>query len=244
MSGRKLRMWLCAMVVALGIALPTMAWAQFEDDDDMGPASTQSAPAEEKSPLSYRAGNLELMLGGNMNGLLFPEVEIGVELGFLPLTDGVVLSLGGSAGAGYCLGCFLFDFLSQGALEIRASSYSILGRAGVHLPLLGEMFDVPELDVSAGLMAGPSFYSASFSFEDGSGSATYEYVQPVFSIGPYAALRYMFGDSFFVGFDARYFIAFADETVTFDINGTEYTVDTQDFIRADVLYNGYIGVRF
>lgn len=244
----KTRSILCALVLAWCVVLGTssVAWAQF--DDDIPPTAEEKAAEEAAkkatSDKSYHAGNFEMMLGGSIGGLFYPELELGAELGILPIMDGVVVSAGGVGRVGYCVLCLGAGFLTGGQLEVRAWNVSAMGRAGVHLPVLGETFGVPELDVSFGLIGGPGYYQVQARLDDGSDSAFVTQQLLNFSIGPYAALRYMFNESFFVGFDYRLLYVFSQESGTVRINDQNYDIAYSDIVQAGGFYNAYVGIRF
>ncbi len=240
----KTRTIVCAVVLAWCMVLgsSSVAWAQF--DDDIPETPEEKAAKQTTSDKSYHAGNFELTLGGSIGGLFYPELELGAELGILPITDGVVVSAGGVGRVGYCVLCLGAGFLSGGLLEARAWNVSAMGRAGVHLPVLGEMFGVPELDISAGLIGGPGYFQVQVRLDDGTDSAFITKQLLSFSIGPYAALRYMFNESLFVGFDYRLLYVFSEENDFVRINDQDYEVVYSDIVQAGAFYNAYVGIRF
>ena len=233
------------MAMFLAASVSSTAWAQFDDDIPKTKEERNAKIAEAaRSDKSYHAGNFELMLGGSIGGLFYPELELGGELGILPLGDAAVVSVGAVGRVGYCILCLGAGFLTGGQLEVRAWNVSAMGRAGVHLPILGETFNIPELDVSAGLIAGPSYYNVQARLRSGNESAFVTQQLLTFSIGPYVALRYLFNDNLFVGFDYRLLYLFSEEAGTIRIADQTYDIAYNDIVQAGGFYNGYIGIRF
>lgn len=171
----------------------------------------------------FSPGSLDFTL--RMGGILYNTVEPGVDLGLIPIGDGMTLSVGGSVDAGYCLiGCALFNFLLN-PLRLNAWHINPLARVILHFNMISEIFDVPSMNIYAGLTGGPSFYNVSLTI-DGDDSARANYNQTTFVIGPMAGLRYTFKgtDGFFVFVEGRFLIEAGARTYTVtDSAGNEYS---------------------
>lgn len=240
-----------ALVCALGVVgQPGEVAAQ-----SLGDMAKASKPADKggekkaegkRDPREFGPGTFDLSIGAG--GLFYPHIEPGLDIGLIPIADrNVVLSIGGSLELGYCLGCKLFDIAARlSGSDLSVTSWYVLPflRANAHLNAVGRLIKMPELDVYAGLMAGPGYYS--FKVESSSDNAKVDYTSVTGTVGPVLGLRYLFGKRGFVGFEARYLVTVGHEDVVLkDSSGNVIqTFNGSDVARNGTDYQVSVGVRF
>ncbi|TXD35934.1 hypothetical protein FRC98_14785 [Lujinxingia vulgaris] len=218
------------------------------------PTSAPAAPAEsELSPegdvtitdtpdLSFGLGTLDLTLSGGLSGGLYLFAEPGVDLGLIPLGDGLTLGLGGTVNLGWCLLCAGVTALTP--LNVSAWYVNPLARATLHFDAIAKAVDLPQLDTYAGLTAGPSFYSFTLSVDND--PAQGDFSETTFLLGPLFGARFTVNEDngFFLFAEARLLMEFGYNTITFrDSNGTVYTQD-DGVSRGGMDWVGGLGLRF
>jgi hypothetical protein len=154
-------------------------------------------------------GTFDLTFG--LGGFLYTYIEPGVDIGVLPLGDKIVLSVGGYLNAGYCfIGCGILNFFIHPA-RVSAWHVNPMGRVLFHLNAIAELASLPGIDAYGGVVAGPNYYRASLTIEDGVHAVTGQGF--TFLVGPTLGGRYTLqGQSgFFIYGEARYLIEFGSQ---------------------------------
>jgi hypothetical protein len=175
------------------------------------PANTApQAGAQQKSEPAFYAGDIDIIVGGGIGGLVYPYIEPAVDVGLIPLNEDFSISVGGGVQFGWCLLCAALDAVSD--LDFSSSYIQPYGRALIHSGTLGGLLDGVAgnsftIDLNAGLMAGPSFYSLTITEENVDNPASVDYSQTSFILGPVAGARLGFSDNTFFLFVEYRFVA-------------------------------------
>ena len=230
------RFWAIVGATAL-LFFSSTGWAQQQPDDPQAdeqqveqleqqqddPVQDPQQPDEPAADLSepYGVGTTDLMVSGSLFGVFggYLTVQPGLELGMIPLGEGITLGVGGELDAGWCALCGLlaltpvFDSLSAWYASPR-------GRATVHFNQLSEALDMSGLDAYVGLVAGPALYSVDMNFAGG-GRAEGRILS--FIIGPVFGARITTEGTtgFFIFGEGRFHSEFGRSTVTVTIEGDE-----------------------
>jgi hypothetical protein len=239
----------CLMVAALWLA-PRGAWAQALEPEaeealrDQGSERARAASTKEDA-LRFGAGSIDLMLGAGMDfgGLFYPHIEPGVDIGLIPVGEDVTLSLGASVDLGYCLFCSLVNFAASATgTDLTVQSYYIAptARALAHFNFISKILQVPELDLSAGVLVSPSLYT--FRLEYGDGQLDENTL--LFSAGPVLGGRYILDSGLMLFIEYRYLVTFGASKVSVSTSsGDSYTFDTGTVGRYGQSYAVGIGYR-
>ena len=188
-----------------------------DDDQEVGDQETEApegeAPGDEEPGTTvvdetpsidgpFNPGNFDITVhGGATSWGTWLWIEPGAELGIMELADGIVLAGGANLNMGWCGLCTILGGL-PGIDRIRGWYVSPSVRPTVHFNVLADAIDLPQLDVYAGGILGPSFYSLSIVTDNNIGVGA-DAETNVFSIigGP------LFGARFTLSGDAGFFIA-------------------------------------
>lgn len=207
---------------------------------------------KKREEMLFKAGSVDVLLG--IGGFFYPHIEPGIEVGLINLPADITLGLGLNMDVGYCLGCLLGDLIddisgSNYETEIRSWYVAPQLRVLAHLGFIGRIAKMPELDVYAGIGAGPAAWRFSIDVtnkNDSSDSAKAAETSIAAFGGPLFGLRYMFSGNFFASLEARYFISVAAENSSVEVNGNPVAVNTQGTInnRYGGDYSLSIGFRF
>lgn len=125
--------------------------------EETGETDTGAEDAEVEEPVGislFEPGSFDVMASLGLGSLLYPILEIGVDIGVVPLTDELTLSLGASGAAGYCLLCAGVSAL--GGFRIDAWNVSPQARLALHYNFK-EALGAP-LDGYLAFSSGPDFY--------------------------------------------------------------------------------------
>jgi len=229
------------LTVTLSVAAPAVAQDAAPDASAATPGASAAAPTN--GPQHYDAGTFDFTLTGAINGLLYPQIEPGVEIGLFNIGENFTVSAGGSVSLGYCIGCFLVDALSGGELSLRARNIIAAGRLAVHFPIISRLLELPEIDISAGLVVMPGLNTVRWFANNQDASVSVRSVY--FGIGPQASLRYLLRKNFFVWVNYRLLLSTTFSQGTVDIEGTTYDVSDNNFgVLRGNLYSAGIGLRF
>lgn len=205
-----------------------------------------------KEKLMFGAGTFDLYLGAG--GFFYPHIEPGFDIGIVPLPGNINLSFGANLDIGYCLFClasgFIADYVSGGTLDWEYRSWYVAPqlRGLAHIGLISDILRLPELDLYVGIGAGPAMYYTGVkatSKQDGTTASAESFSWIGFG-GPIAGLRYMLGESFFVGVEARYFASWGIQQQNVNLNGDVQDSGIDGIVndRYGTDYNLALGVRF
>ncbi len=209
-------------------APPASATAQPE-------APKEEAPKDERV---FGAGTFDLSVG--IGGVWYPHIEPGLDIGIIPLPASTTISLGATLDVGYCVGCLILGALASLSPDydwtIRSWYVAPSVRALVHFGIIGEILRLPELDLYAGLMAGPAMYYFGVRLEDRHSNADVTVSEQVYTFfgGPVFGARYLLGDTLFAFLETRYLISSSVSSGAASINGD----------RVPISYNDYLGSRY
>jgi hypothetical protein len=139
----------------------------------------------------FKFGTLDFTLSAGLSSSLYLHAEPGVEFGLIPLGNDLTLGVGGMIDVGYCLLCPLVSGLASG-VSLSSQYVNPMARVNLHLGPLAKTFELPQLDVYVGAVAGPGFYRLSVEFEEiqASGSTTYM----ALLLGPVVGARFSIDD--------------------------------------------------
>lgn len=189
-----------------------------------------------------RAGTLDFTLA--VGGILYNRVEVGADLGLIPIGNSFTISLGGYINAGYCLlGCELFNWIFA-PLNLRAWHVNPMARAAVHFNFLSELLDLHQFNIYAGLTAGPSFYDVALTVDNDPAEVTLS--QTTFLFGPLLGLRLTLSGTrgFFLFGEARMLAEFGFEQASLRTSdGQLYTADSSISRSGEDVAVG-VGFRF
>lgn len=241
------------LLAALAFTAQTeQAHAQSLSDLTAGKDKKDPAYEKKKKDLLFGAGTVDLTVG--IGGFFYPHIEPGLDVGIIPLPADLSISLGLNVDVGYCVGCLLFgvlDDLSGSNIEMNVGSWYVAPqlRGLIHLGAISDLIRTPELDLYVGLGAGPALFRFTVDVTDKTDSSKQVNASQTILTGfggPIAGLRYMLGDTFFVGIEARYFISVSVENQSVDFQGEQVSVDQAAYIdrRFGSDYNLSFGLRF
>ena len=106
----------------------------------------------------------------------------------------------------------------------------------VHFGIIGEIIRLPELDVYAGLMAGPAMYYFGVRIEDRNSNDNVTVSEQIYTFfgGPVLGARYLLGDTLFAFLETRYLVSGSVSSGAATVNGE----------RVPISYNDYLGSRY
>jgi opacity protein-like surface antigen len=235
----------------LAALMPTMASAQAlepeaaEALESQESQESQEEGAAEAKPVEddreFRPGTLDLMLGVGLDfgGLFYPHIEPGIDVGLIPIGEDVTLSVSLSVDMGYCLLCGVLSFVD--GVEISSYYIAPTARGIAHLNFLSRLLQMPELDISAGVLVSPALYVFDVSYQ----GTTYKENSTIVSLGPVFGLRYILDSGLMLFLEYRYLVSFgfSNQTITGQ-NGQNYVLNTGDLVRYGQSYTVGIGYRF
>lgn len=211
--------WIAAAAFCALLSAPAVSTAQTTGSER---GDVRAEQHEEPFDGPFSPGTFDLNLHGGFAGITWVWMEPGIEAGLVEIADGVVIGGGAMLNAGVCSTCPLVG-LFPGVEYLRAWYVSPKLRASVHLNLVAEAFDMPQLDLYGGVYGGPSFYRVSMRLDPQ--YVTGEASSNSFGIvaGPFLGMRYLLseGGGFFVTVEIRALAEFATR-----ISNVE--VDTED----------------
>lgn len=237
-------------LATLTLSPPTPALAQGLGD--LATRKEDPALDSKREQMQFKAGSVDMLIG--VGGFLYPHIEPGIEIGVLNLPSDISIGLGANLDLGYCLGCLLGDLIddvtgSNYETELRSWYVAPQLRVLVHFGIISRIAKMPELDVFGGIGAGPALWN--FSFEvtdktDNSNTAKASSTSLAAFGGPIIGLRYLLSESFFVSFEARYFISVTQQNTTVNVGNEQVLVDTEGTVqdRYGSNYNLAVGLRF
>ncbi len=249
-----MKLFIRSFIVVCLLALSAPAFAQSgQPFGDPAPSNTQpqSTPqepaAQKKAEPAFYAGDIDIIVGGGIGGLVYPYVEPSVDIGLIPLNSDFSISVGGGVQFGWCLLCAALDAASD--LDFSSSYIQPYGRALVHAGTLGGLLsNVSEdftIDLNAGLLGGPSFYTFKIEEENTANPASVNVNQTSFVLGPVVGGRVGFSDNtFFLFIEYRFLAEIGLSEVEYvDGNGNTVTYDQDAFSQqgSDVMLG--LGLR-
>lgn len=188
-------------LTAFFLFVSSPALAQTEPANDTPTSSEASEPSPSGNVGDFGPGDIDLALHLGLSGLLYGQIEPGVDVGLVPITDEVTLSVGGQIGFGACLLCGIISAALPN-FSWGATNISPQGRIGVHLDLIDDGDMGVKLDGFGGLYGGPNFYRFRVRFED-EGRVTGGITSWI--LGGYGGVRMFFGElnPFFLSAEMR-----------------------------------------
>lgn len=219
---------LSALLTLCLLILPSTAWS-------FGTSAEALATRE-----AYGPGTFDFQLTVGLGTFLSPEIEPAFDLGLIPLGENTTMSLGAGVGLGYCLGCHIFDVLTT--LRVRAWNADPYARVLFHFNGLRESLGIPELDVYAGILGGPSYYR--FSIRDTQNNV--EANQNIVTLGGglMGGLHYLLSESFFLGLELRYVLSVGLNTGELRVGENTYDFDYGTYVQNGMSYTFHLGFRF
>ena len=227
--------------LTLFLALPAQAQQQplpLEDEALDEPVVGEKLAEQ---PDLYGPGTVDAQLTLSFGTFLTPQLEPAIDIGLIPFGDTLTLSLGASAAVGYCVGCLLFTALTP--IDVRNWMFTPQLRVLLHIEDLAYALGLLELDLYAGLVAGPSFHAFTLT-ERATGDSATERVLGVGG-GPLLGLHYLISDRIFVGTELKYVLTRSVNTQTLDVGGTTYSEsEFSTYLQNGLDYNVHLGARF
>lgn len=207
------------------------------------PEVTPAETTEKPLTNGFGPGTLDATVSAGLGGLLYPNIEPGIDIGLIPLGGNTSFSVGGTAGLGYCLLCGIVSAFSND-LSVKSWYSTLMARALVHTDIIAKLMDVNNLDFYLGAMAGPNFYMFSISV-DNHPSAISTTITTV-GIAPVLGLRLTPENSnwlFFAEGRAMLEFGFTDTVLKFD-DQTQYVFNAQSYSTSGLNLSAGIGYRF
>ena len=222
--------------MALLFAAPTLAAQETTTETEPNAFNQQNDEIDDP----FSAGNFDLTFSAGMTNWAYVYVEPGLDIGVLNIGDGLSLSIGGMLNAGYCVTCLLSRLIPGFDLNSWYASPKL--RTAVHFNLIAQALNLENLDVYAGVMAGPSLYSLTLRTDGVSGDANVTSLL----FGPYGGTRFTFTGStgFFVYLDGRLLIELGRQQVTIEVGDEVEDVDASTFQRGGLDFTLGLGFRF
>lgn len=207
--------------VAVVAVITTLSFSSAVVAAEPQQESEQPHQYEDESSLEgpFGPGNLDFsaMLGLN-SGYLF--VEPSLDLGLVEVSEGLTLSAGGGLNLGWCGLCGVISLFTP--FDYRGWYAQPTGRVALHINQIGDALNLTGLDSYVGVMAGPTFYSFTFSDEIPELDSNATVRTFGIMVGPMAGIRATVQDDsgLFVGFEARAITEIGVTTFSMDV-GTE-----------------------
>ena len=259
--GRRAAWMITAAAIGLCAQLPaTTGWAQptdyqeFEEEEEEAAPPPADAPppvdadvearqegaqeAEAFEP-SFSAGSVDLLLTAGFGAFLYPHIELGVDIGVVPLPEDITISFSVAGDLGYCVLCAGLSALST--YNVQSYYITIYGRALAHLGILSRLAKLPELDPYLGVQAGPTTFQYQFTLDNSDAEALTS--QWLVSAGPLLGVRYMLNDTFLVFGEVRYLLSLGYSNASVNIAGETY-VAGDNYANRGTDYLIGIGARF
>lgn len=199
-------------------------------------AVVPEADAQLKKAL--QPGHVDARITGNFDLLLtYVGVGASADVGVVRAGPGTIaFGIGGEYGT-CASACWLVNTITP--LEFSQSQVTVTGRASYHMAI-GKRVDLYPM-----MMVGPTFARASIKLDDG--SADYLGKDTAISVGAGAGVNFFFGDTFFIGAEAR--ARFARGTYSYEVIAgnerqklAEGSYDT--WSRTGIDFVGALGARF
>lgn len=223
------------------LAIPHSATAQ--QSEVVVPEEDSVTPSLEDTRWSrlHRPGTIDAQLTLGFGTFLTPQLEPAVDVGLIPIGADNTISLGASAGFGYCLGCLILSALP--GLSVRAWSLEPQLRVLAHFGSLSKSLNIPEIDLYAGPIAGFSMYQFTWTQNQGEVNAR----DSLFGIsaGLLGGLHYLLSDRVFAGAELKYALTFGLNSFVVEVGDTTYSdISATNYVQNGFEYNFHLGARF